>query len=522
MANYKAKNSAHIEDGREKISSCPKSPSPLSSVTAELVQENKKMTSKDKSSTCKKSTRKQKSLKTLEADSISNEKDLRPYWTEQCAEKSLHLWLPTKTVLQDSELISSGKFLKSTVENSWFSTKLHTAPKKNSSMTFVPLSTVFHAAYTDFEPIKIKSRKIRIYPNAEQRKLLRKWFAGARKAYNNTIAYLKQSGTKAIWKSIKTQLIKELPDWCKEVPYQIKSIAVRDACKAVSKAKMDFKKTGKVQECKFRSVKNPQQTMFIPKSAITPQGVYHTLLTNLLASEFISTDSDCRLTYENERWFLIVGVNIDAPAISDNQARVVAVDPGVRAFVSFYSTDCCGKLGLQNFGRILSLGRHLDNLISRRTTCTNKRSRHNMRKAEKRLRWKIQDLIAELHHKTAKFLLDNFDVIIIPSFETSQMVPKYKRKIGKKSVRAMMSFAHYRFQEFLKFKAKSCGKVVINQCEAYTSKTASWTGEVKQVGGAKYIKSGGLVVDRDYNGSRGIFLRGLCEISPPLETTVHN
>jgi len=328
---------------------------------------------------------------------------------------------------------------------------------------------------------------------------------------------LKQPSTKAVWKSIKTQLIKELPDWCQDVPYQIKSIAIRDACKAVSKAKQDFKKTGKFQECKFRSVKNPQQTMFIPKSAITPQGVYHTLLNNLLASEDICTDSDCRLTCENEQWYLIVGVAIKAPEISDTQARVVAIDPGIRTFASFYSIDRCGKIGLQNFGRILSLGRHLDRLISRRVKCDHKRSRHNMRKAEKRMRWKIKNLIDEIHHKTAKFLLDNFDVIIIPPFETSQMSPKYQRKIGKKSVRAMMTFAHYRFQEFLKFKAQSRGKVVINQNEAYTSKTASWTGEVKNVGGAKYIQSGGLVVDRDFNGSRGIFLRGLCEISPALE-----
>jgi putative transposase len=280
---------------------------------------------------------------------------------------------------------------------------------------------------------------------------------------------------------------------------------------------MDYKKTGKIQECKFRSVKNPQQTMFIPKSAITPQGVYHTLLNSLLASEPISTDSDCRLTCENEQWYLIVGVKIEAPTISDNQARVVAVDPGIRTFASFYSVDSCGKIGLQNFGRILSLGRHLDSLISRRTKCDNKRSRHNMRKAEKRLRWKIKNLIDEIHHKTVKFLLDNFDVIIIPPFETSQMSVKTKRKINAKSVRAMMTFAHYRFQEFLKFKAKTRGKVVLNQNEAYTSKTVSWTGEIKTIGGAKYIKSGGLVVDRDYNGSRGIFLRGLCEISPALE-----
>ena len=389
-------------------------------------------------------------------------------------------------------------------------------------MAFAPLSVVFDVAYTDAELVNIKSKKVQVYPSAEQRELLRKWMAAARKAYNDTITYLKQPGTKANWKAIKTQLIHALPDWCKDTPYQIKSLAIREACKAVSKAKRDFKQKGKFQDCKFRSVKNPQQTIYIPKTAITPDGVYYKLLNRLLASEDIRTDSDGSLTYENGRYFLIVGIKTKQATPSDNQARVVSVDPGIRSFVSFYSTDCCGKIGLQNFGRILSLGRHLDNLISRRTVCKNKRSRHNMRKAERRLRCKIRDLVDELHHKTAKFLLDNFEVIIIPPFETSQMVPKYKRKIGKKSVRAMMSFAHYRFQEYLKFKAKSLGKVVLNQNEAYTSKTASWTGEVKNIGGAKYIKSDGLVVDRDYNGARGIMLRALCEISPPLETMVHN
>ena len=49
--------------------------------------------------------------------------------------------------------------------------------------------------------------------------------------------------------------------------------------------------------------------------------------------------------------------------------------------------------------------------------------------------------------------------------------------------------------------------------EAYTSKTVSWTGEVKQIGYAKCIPSGSgknkVVVDRDYNGARNIMLRAL-------------
>jgi transposase len=40
--------------------------------------------------------------------------------------------------------------------------------------------------------------------------------------------------------------------------------------------------------------------------------------------------------------------------------------------------------------------------------------------------------------------------------------------------------------------------------------TANWTGEIKQnLGGAKFIRSEGVKIDRDINGALGIFLKGL-------------
>ncbi len=134
-----------------------------------------------------------------------------------------------------------------------------------------------------------------------------------------------------------------------------------------------------------------------------------------------------------------------------------------------------------------------------------------MKKAARRMVIKIQNLINELHHKTSRFLVDNFDVIILPTFETSQMSKKGNRKIRSKTVRNMLTFAHYRFKEFLKHKACITGKTVVDVCEAYTSKTVSWTGELINIGGSRIIKSkvDGFVMDRDINGARGIFLRAL-------------
>ena len=76
----------------------------------------------------------------------------------------------------------------------------------------------------------------------------------------------------------------------------------------------------------------------------------------------------------------------------------------------------------------------------------------------------------------------------------------------------LLTWAHYRFRQFLQHKAREFGKRVVIVDEAYTSKTISWTGElIPNLGGRKIVRSKltGDRMDRDYNGARGIFLRAL-------------
>ncbi|MDZ8259190.1 hypothetical protein [Nostoc sp. ChiQUE01b] len=102
----------------------------------------------------------------------------------------------------------------------------------------------------------------------------------------------------------------------------------------------------------------------------------------------------------------------------------------------------------------------------------------------------MSPIVDKLHKKTARFLVNNFDVILLPTFETSQMSLKAKRRIHSKSVRQMLTLSHYKVKQLLKHKAFENSKVVIDVNEAYTSKTISWTGEiVTNLGGAKVIKS---------------------------------
>ncbi len=493
---------------------------PLFATAASLPQNNETI-SIDKLPTCNRSTRKPKSSKTSEAASTSSAKDCAPYWTDFCAEISSRLLLPVVTDSRGLDLSLFSIWSSKTVAASWFSTKLYTAQTQNSPRIYSPSSTSSLVECTGLENTVKKSNKTRIYLAPEQKRIVKKWFGVARFVYNRTIEYLQQPDNKANWKAIKGVILEALPEWCKEVPYQIKSIAVKDACKAVSNAKKKFKDCGGISKMRFRSRKNPIQSCYIPKSAVTSKGIYHTILGEASFKEPLPQSfGDCRLVFAYGDYYLAIPKE-EPRTVADNQGRVVALDPGIRTFMTFFSETYFGELGRAANLRIQRLCFRLDKLISKISNAKC-RQKKRMRMAANRIRGRIKNLIDELHKKAARFLVDNFDIILLPTFETSQMSLKAQRRIRAKSVRQMLTLSHYKFKQFLKHKAFETGKVVMDVNEAYTSKTVSWTGEmVPKLGGAKIIKSKltGQKMPRDWNGARGIFLRALVD-TPSLRECV--
>lgn len=475
----------------------------------------------DKSPICSPSTHKPKLSKTLEADSTSKERVCVPYWTDFCAQISSRLLLPVVTDSRDLDLSLFSTWSSKTVAASWFLTKLYTAQAQNSPKIFSAFSTSSLVECTDSESTVRKSKKTRISLSPEQRKIVKKWFGVSRFVYNRTVEYLQQPETKASWKSIKTGILQSLPDWCKEVPYQIKSIAIKDACKAVSNAKKKLKDGGGRSRVRFRSRKTPVQSCYIPKSAVSKKGIYYTILGEVSFREALPPSfGDCRLVFAYGECYLTIPRE-ESRQIAENQGRVVALDPGIRTFMTFFSEDSFGELGAGANLKIQRLCFRLDKVVSRisKAKC---RQKKRLKLAASRIRGKSKNLVDELHKKVARFLVDNFDIILLPTFETSQMSKKAKRRIKSKSVRQMLTLSHYKFKQFLKHKAFETGKVVMDVNEAYTSKTVSWTGEiVPNLGGAKVIKSKltGQMMSRDINGARGIFLRALVD-APSLRECI--
>ena len=370
-----------------------------------------------------------------------------------------------------------------------------------------------------------KSRKIRLYPDATQRVELRRWFGAARYAYNQTIELLtKEDAPPAVKTKIRDFVLPMLPPWHRSAPREVLVGAIFDACRAVSAAKKrnaqlsKDKSKGMRQDenfarARFRSRKNPRQTFTVQANCVSDAGIYRTKLGDMLMAERLPVAVNrniCRLTFRHGQYHLALPYEEERPPERENQARVVALDPGVRSFLTWYCADSVGKIGEGAFFRIQRLCERLDDLLSRAAKSPS-RKRRNMRRAAGRMRVRVENLISELHRKVARFLVKNFDVILLPAFETSEMVERGRRRIRSKTVRNLLSLAHYRFGMFLRHKAAEYGVTVLSVNEAYTTKTVSWTGELlEDVGGSSVVVGlDGERMDRDYNGARGIYLRAL-------------
>ena len=254
--------------------------------------------------------------------------------------------------------------------------------------------------------------------------------------------------------------------------------------RSLSNAKKKAKATGEQQKVKFRSRKNRRQTLYLRADSLKSNGFYVRFLGDMKMSEPLpakpqaetgkvserNTDAevkDSQLILENGRYFLCVPY-LEKKKTRKPSGRIVALDPGVRDFMTFFSEDHFGWLGMQCINRIQRLCQHCDNLLSRATQ-EKRPLRRALRKAANRIKVKIRNLIDDLHKKVAHFLVTNFDIILLPTFETKQMTKRGARKLRKKSVRQMLTLSHYRFKVFLKQKAKEYGVKVIDVCEAYTS-----------------------------------------------------
>jgi putative transposase len=475
--------------------------------TPELVQEANKTTYPTKLDILEKDTHTMSLLRTLEVDSISSERDFSSFWTESCREMSKRLLSLTEIGSVGLGSIGLNTLQNKTIAESWFSTKHNSHLKKNLFKTLFPLSVYSPIEFTVSGNTQIKSRKIRIYPNKEDIKTYNRYLGLSRYWFNQAVNYLKQAGTKASIMEVRKIQKNNHPEWAYNCPQRIREHAMLDACNAVKNAKLKCKRTGEFQNIGYRTRKDSKQGIGFDKQSLKQNNLFggkHSI--KFHSTEVINVEKEGnRIVKENGRWFVITPIEYKIKKPETQRLGVVALDCGVRTFQTYYSPFTSGKIGDGDFSRIFRICYRIDNIISKMSKA-DYMGRKRLKKARNRLYWKIKDLISDIHHKSASFLVKNFDTILIPTFETSNMV----QKLRSKTARAMLTWGHYRFKEFLKFKGReySCNVIEVN--ESYTSKTCSSCGKVQNIGSKKTFRCKcGLEMDRDLNGAKNIYLRNI-------------
>ena len=499
----------------------------------ELVQQNKQAALTHNVQSCLKNSQMQNFYLTLPALSTLKESHFGKFWDGQCEEIQSKLWLP---LLTDSQDLDSTLFVSSSncVEDKSRFWMKRTIPNSSLTLPNLLVSLPASATATTVNDLQIAaSKKIRFYPQNE--KAYDDFLTLYRRAYNLAVEYFKNGKYKD--EQGKSRDIRpEICEICKEEqaknvkPFDVNLIqeAVRKAGETFAKVCKNNKgKTTKPNSIHFKSRKGERHSFTISR---LPKGLnpYVRSLGKITLTESVPDEAimaGAVITKDKGRWFLQVKRFITIQPEIQGQVRCVGIDPGVRSFATGFSATEAFVVG-EDFAKDVLAGLMLkvDKLLSKRQLLMNKLIdkdnkpqwfEDQLRHIEKQL-WKLKnkkdDLILDMHNRLSYYLVSNYDVIFLPSFESKKMVKRQgkTRTIRRNTARQILDLNHYSFKLILKWYAKKYGKIVVDVDESYTSKTRSWDGTIdEKLGSSKIIKTDKFSVGRDINGARNILIKHL-------------
>ena len=460
----------------------------------------------------------------LDLDLTSKDEDLKPFWNEVSEEFHRYLWQPTKTELPDRATPSSKRLLNYQEEelSFWKKTVLpkNLTPNRLSVSLQATLTHIMGSGRQVEKRKMLTSKKVRVFPEDET-KMIRALHT-YRRAYNITIEAINNNEpTSSELRRRILETIREEDDGNHLVDVNMIYEAYRKAVTSFQNGLKKFKATGKPFKLSFMSWKYSPRYFINIK--LSKNGQFPRIMGKIHYTETIPDEAfgkQCIMKYENGEWYVCLQQSTTISAITETDKRIVALDPGVRTFMTSFSDSQVNKYG-DEFSKetLMPLALSLSKMISERDTILGSITTETMtqydydklRYYEKKinnLRNKRKHLVNDLHKRVAYDIVQNNDIILLPSFETSNMVSKDgngKRKLRRKTIRAMLDLSHYKFKTYIKYLAEKYGKVVIDVNEAYTSKTIN--GKIYKIGSKKSLKVGKETYDRDINGARNILLR---------------
>jgi putative transposase len=397
-----------------------------------------------------------------------------------------------------------------------------------------------------------KTRKILLDLSAEQRQVLNGWFGTARWIFNQCV---QETNELTQSKQLPTDLMKHLrgkfttgknlnksPDtiWVTKTPAKIRDGALQDFLTAYH-VNLQRETSNPKKPLAFRSKKDSSQSIVIPNKEWKDGKLFPTSFAptkekkkgeekkgkkkkeEIVGHERIPSSLvyDTRLQRTKLGKFYVcllqpleIRSDKQAPKKGPNgEEKLISLDPGVRTFMTGYDPD--GYVFEWGKGDHKEIYRLCDRYSKLQSKWNDKKNfsyhqKRNMKKAGLRIQSRIKNLVRDLHCKLAKWLCENYNVILIPEFQTSKLARRIRRKIDSKTALAMLTWSHYAFRKRLMDKSREFPWVKVKVVtEEYTSQTCGQCGNLhKKLGGNKTFKcpSCKVIADRDGQAARNILL----------------
>ena len=451
------------------------------------------------------------------------------------------------------------------------------------------LSKPFYVFGSDSEKVMAKGKrrkrdldghlrvyKVRMVPTADQIKELKRCFSAARHAYNWAVGRINNGPRESAidMKKAFTQA-KPLPDWADGVARQFVDGAILQAAAARDSAVGNLRagnithfKLGYMSHKKTRTEVlrvDPDQPNFPTKKfssllKMTPApsksdnraeclaffgnnlkkvgGIRlqdkRRVIDRMLRESSERLQETCQIHWDKRTRQFHFHYVYQLPRLEDpdpefETKRIVATDPGVRRFQTYYSPtggdmgtllkgqrqqveDRCAKLD-QMCSKLQKRRNKYSSPEERARRTRNQRRRTYQareRKLTKEFR-RTHEWMKQSHYAAANFLLSCYDIVIAPKLETAKMVPRNGRVFGSKTARAMLTWSHGYFTDRLHSVAvRYPGRTVLTHLgEPGTSKTCTHCGHWHADLGASKVfncPQCGLCIDRDLAGARNNFL----------------
>lgn len=417
----------------------------------------------------------------------------------------------------------------------------------------------------------LKTLKVRIYPNKEQKQIFTQCFGASRYFYNKAVveinsryeskrAQFAESPTclhcleppldgkwlckthekKPVpWKlnvslpSVRAKVMyadKNLTEddlWQKDVPYDTRQMGINDAVKAY-KTSTQLLAKGYISHfhLKPRKKKERHQIFWVNNTSVSKEWdifpkriksknkrrlrMRKRQLQKVMSVLPEGPNNYAKIQKSGDIYYLIVTFTGEKDKKIKKEMRVLSLDPGVRTFQSGFSTDgYCYAFGERQQILITKLHTKMDELKAKR----DQRDSKTKKKLKKRI-WqmekKVTDTVLDLHNQVASFVSKHFSTVVIGNIETGRMLKK--GDLPSCVNRKMQCLSHYKFRMKLQLACETNRCQFTCQDESYTTKTCGRCGKMNHEVGSSdtfVCASCDLCADRDFHAARNILLKCL-------------